>query len=216
MPTRIAVVYYSATGNLFMLASAIAEGAASEGAEVRLRKVRELAAEEVIAANPRWVAHREATADIPEASIDDLEWADGFAFGSPTRFGLPAAPLKLFLDQTGGLWMRKRPARQGRHRVHVVVDEPRWSRGDDPRDQHRALPLGLDRDAARLQRRHRRRDREPLRRELGVTEALRSRRRRAGDGAVAGAAAGSCQRGGRDARNAANSHDRLIVNPSCS
>ena len=107
MPTRIAVVYYSATGNLFMLANAIAEGAASEGADVRLRKVRELAAEEVIAANPRWVAHREATADIPEASIDDLEWADGFAFGSPTRFGLPAAPLKFFLDQTGGLWMRK-------------------------------------------------------------------------------------------------------------
>jgi NAD(P)H dehydrogenase (quinone) len=107
MPTRIAVVYYSATGNLFMLANAIAEGAASEGADVRLRKVRELAAEEVIAANPRWVAHREATANIPEASNDDLEWADGFAFGSPTRFGLPAAPLKFFLDQTGGLWMRK-------------------------------------------------------------------------------------------------------------
>jgi NAD(P)H dehydrogenase (quinone) len=107
MPTRIAVVYYSATGNLFMLASAIAEGAESEGAEVRLRKVRELAAEEVIAANPRWVAHREATAEIAEATLDDLEWADGFAFGSPTRFGLPAAPLKLFLDQTGALWVRK-------------------------------------------------------------------------------------------------------------
>ena len=54
MPTRIAVIYYSATGNLFLLASAIAEGAESEGAEVRLRKVRELAADEVIAANPRW------------------------------------------------------------------------------------------------------------------------------------------------------------------
>ena len=107
MPTRIAVVYYSATGNLFTLATAIAEGASSEGAEVRLRKVRELAAQDVVATNPRWVAHQEATADIPEASLDDLEWADGFAFGSPTRFGLPAAPLKLFLDQTGGLWMRK-------------------------------------------------------------------------------------------------------------
>ena len=107
MGTSIAVIYYSATGNLFMLASAIAEGAASEGAEVRLRKVRELAAEEVIAANPRWVAHREATADIPEATLDDLEWADGYAFGSPTRFGLPSASLKFFLDQTGSLWARK-------------------------------------------------------------------------------------------------------------
>ena len=108
MPTRIAVIYYSATGIVFSLASAIAEGAASEGAEVRLRKVRELAADEVIAANPRWLAHREETAGIPEATLDDVEWADGLALGSPTRFGLPAAPLKFFLDQTGALWMQKK------------------------------------------------------------------------------------------------------------
>ena len=73
---------------------------------MRLRRVAELAPEEAIAANPRWVAHRAATADLPEATLDDLEWADGFAFGSPTRFGLPAAQLKQFLDQTGGLWAR--------------------------------------------------------------------------------------------------------------
>jgi NAD(P)H dehydrogenase (quinone) len=104
MTTRIAVIHYSATGNVYRLAVAVAEGAAVEGAEVRLRQVRELAPEEAIAANPRWVAHRQAVADIAEATLDDLEWADGFAFGSPTRFGLPAAQLKQFLDQTGGLW----------------------------------------------------------------------------------------------------------------
>lgn len=108
VPTRIAVIYYSATGNIFLLAGAIAEGAESEGAEVRLRKVREFASDEVIAANPRWVAHREETANIPEATLDDVEWADGLALGSPTRFGLPAAPLKFFLDQTGALWMQKK------------------------------------------------------------------------------------------------------------
>jgi NAD(P)H dehydrogenase (quinone) len=106
MSPRIAIVHYSATGNLYQLASAIAEGAQEEGAEVRLRKVRELASDDVIAANPRWSAHRDAVASLPEASLDDLEWADGFAFGSPTRFGLPAAPLKLFLDETGSLWGR--------------------------------------------------------------------------------------------------------------
>jgi NAD(P)H dehydrogenase (quinone) len=106
MPTRIAVIHYSATGNVHRLAEAIAEGAASVGAEVRLRKVAELAPEDAIAANPRWVAHRAATADLPEATLDDLEWADGFAFGTPTRFGLPAAQLKQFLDQTGGLWAK--------------------------------------------------------------------------------------------------------------
>ena len=38
--------------------------------------------------------------------MDDLEWADGFAFGSPTRFGGPTAQLKNVLDATGGLWFR--------------------------------------------------------------------------------------------------------------
>ena len=103
---RIAVIHYSATGNVHRLATAVAAGAADAGAEVRLRRVAELAPEQAIAANPRWVAHRAATADLAEATLDDLEWSDGFAFGSPTRFGLPAAQLKQFLDQTGGLWAR--------------------------------------------------------------------------------------------------------------
>ncbi|SFI29117.1 NADPH-dependent FMN reductase [Amycolatopsis regifaucium] len=40
------------------------------------------------------------------ATLDDLDWADGFAAGSPTRFGGPAAQLKSFLDSTGGLWVK--------------------------------------------------------------------------------------------------------------
>jgi NAD(P)H dehydrogenase (quinone) len=106
MSIRIAVIHYSATGTVHRLATAIAEGATDEGADVRVRKVAELAPEQAIAANARWVAHRAATADLPEASMDDLEWADGFALGSPTRFGLPSAQLKQFLDQAGGLWAR--------------------------------------------------------------------------------------------------------------
>lgn len=104
--TKIAVIYYSATGNVHRLAQAIAEGAVDAGAEARVRQVAELAPAEAIAANPAWLAHREATVADPVASLDDLEWADGFAFGSPTRFGLPAAQLKQFLDQTGGLWAK--------------------------------------------------------------------------------------------------------------
>ena len=104
MNVRIAVIHYSATGNVHQLASALAEGAAEAGADVRLRRVREFAAEETIAANPKWMAHRDSVASMPEATLDDLAWADGFAFGSPTRFGLPAAQLKHFLDQTGSLW----------------------------------------------------------------------------------------------------------------
>jgi NAD(P)H dehydrogenase (quinone) len=105
---RIAVIHYSATGNLFRIASAIGDGAREQGAEVRLRRVADLASEDAIGANPRWAAHRDAVAEVPEATLDDLEWADGFALGSPTRFGLPAAPLKHFLDQTGGLWAQRK------------------------------------------------------------------------------------------------------------
>jgi NAD(P)H dehydrogenase (quinone) len=40
------------------------------------------------------------------ASNDDLTWADAVIFGTPTRYGLPAAQLKQFLDATGGLWAK--------------------------------------------------------------------------------------------------------------
>ena len=40
----------------------------------------------------------------------DLEWADGVAFGTPTRFGNVAAQLKQFMDQAGGLWQEGRLA----------------------------------------------------------------------------------------------------------
>ena len=66
--------------------------------------VAELAPAEAIDANDGWRAHADATAAVPVASLDDLRWADGFAFGSPTRYGNVSAQLKQFLDTTGPLW----------------------------------------------------------------------------------------------------------------
>jgi NAD(P)H dehydrogenase (quinone) len=101
---RVAVVYYSATGGTHKLARAAVEAAEGEGAEVRLRKVRELAPEEAIRSNAGWTSHVEETQDVREATLDDLVWADVLLFGAPTRYGLPAAQLKQFFDQTGPLW----------------------------------------------------------------------------------------------------------------
>ncbi|MEU5380008.1 NAD(P)H:quinone oxidoreductase [Streptomyces sp. NPDC059717] len=101
---RVAVIYYSATGSVRKLAEAVAEGAAKDGAEVRLRKVAELAPEAAINSNPTWAENHRDSEHIAEATLDDLEWADAVVFGSPTRFGLPAAQLKQFLDLTGPLW----------------------------------------------------------------------------------------------------------------
>jgi NAD(P)H dehydrogenase (quinone) len=101
---KLAIIYYSATGNVHALAEAVREGAEKAGAEVRLRRVAELAPARAIQSNEAWAAHVEATGDVVEASKDDLTWADAVIFGTPTRYGLPAAQLKQFIDRTGGLW----------------------------------------------------------------------------------------------------------------
>lgn len=110
MTVKVAVIYYSATGSVHALAQAVTEGAASAGAEVRLRRVAELAPDSAIDQNPLWRRHADATAGIADASLEDLAWADAFAFGTPTRFGAPAAQLKQFIDQAGGLWQEGRLA----------------------------------------------------------------------------------------------------------
>jgi NAD(P)H dehydrogenase (quinone) len=66
--------------------------------------VRELASEEASATNQGWATHTRQTQDVPEATLDDLAWADVLLFGTPTRFGLPSAQLKQFIDSTGPLW----------------------------------------------------------------------------------------------------------------
>lgn len=110
MTVKVAVIYYSATGSVHALAQAVAEGAGSAGAEVRLRRVAELAPDSAIDQNPLWRRHTDATASLTRASVEDLAWADAFAFGTPTRFGAPAAQLKQFIDQAGGLWQEGRLA----------------------------------------------------------------------------------------------------------
>jgi NAD(P)H dehydrogenase (quinone) len=105
MGARIAVIYYSASAFVHQLAQAVAAGAQDQGAEVRLRRVPELAPEDVIRENPAWQAHHEhAIREIEEAALEDLQWCNGYAFGTPTRFGNVSAQLKQFIDQTGSLW----------------------------------------------------------------------------------------------------------------
>jgi NAD(P)H dehydrogenase (quinone) len=101
---NVAIIYYSATGTTYKIARAIEEGAKQAGAEVRFLKVKELAPEEAIASNEGWSAHRLETQDVPVATLDDLEWADAIILGSPTRYGMPSAQLKQFIDSTGSLW----------------------------------------------------------------------------------------------------------------
>jgi len=62
---------------------ALAEGAATEGAQVRLRSAQELAPEMLISQNQAWGRHRSEVSAEPTASLDDLECADGIAGRPP-------------------------------------------------------------------------------------------------------------------------------------
>ncbi|MGF1429254.1 NAD(P)H:quinone oxidoreductase [Kitasatospora sp. LaBMicrA B282] len=103
-PVKLAIVYYSATGTITEIAKELHDAAVKAGAEVRLLKAAELAAPSAIESNPAWAANHAATRDVPEASAEDIEWADAVLFGSPTRFGNVSAQLKQFIDRLGGLW----------------------------------------------------------------------------------------------------------------
>ncbi|MEL6185767.1 MAG: NAD(P)H:quinone oxidoreductase [Myxococcota bacterium] len=104
--THVAVIYYSSTGTNAAMAEAVAEGAKEAGADVRVRLVAETAPPAAIAANDAWQKFVDAHAGEPRATPADLEWADAIVFGTPTRFGNPAAQLKAFIDTLGGLWFQ--------------------------------------------------------------------------------------------------------------
>jgi NAD(P)H dehydrogenase (quinone) len=108
MPTNILVVYYSTYGHVFQMAQAVADGARGvNGADVRLRRVAELAeAKQKLSAQEGYRKAQELQKDVPEATHDDLRWADGICWGTPTRYGNMAAQMKQFIDSTGSLWMK--------------------------------------------------------------------------------------------------------------
>ena len=165
MTVNIAVVYYSATGNVYALAEAMADGAQSEGAQVRLRRVAELAAASAIAADP--------ALDRPPSAGFDVR-----PRGQPRR---PALGARAGLRHPG-------PVRQHRLSAQAVPRHLRRPVGGGPtsrQDLHRlrqrpvstrrpgvhpagplqlGLPHGRDPRAARIHRRRRvRRGRQPLR-----------------------------------------------------
>ena len=108
MPTNVLIVYYSSYGHLYKMAQAVEAGARSvPDTDVRLRRVAELeSAGKHMSAQPAYVAAQEAQKDVVIATNDDLRWADGVCFGTPTRYGNMAAQMKQFIDGTGGLWQK--------------------------------------------------------------------------------------------------------------
>jgi NAD(P)H dehydrogenase (quinone) len=95
MATRVLVIYYSVGGHVAALARAIMSGVESvRNTEARLRRFPDDTRPADGAAEP----------GIDEATLDDLRWADGIAWGTPTRYGTMATPMKRFLDGMMDVW----------------------------------------------------------------------------------------------------------------
>ncbi|MCT8989479.1 NAD(P)H:quinone oxidoreductase [Chelativorans sp. SCAU2101] len=98
---KILVLYYSSWGHMEAMAKAAAEGAREAGADVTVKRVPELVPDDV-AKNAGYKLDQEA----PIADPMELAEYDGFVFGISTRYGMMAAQMKNFLDQTGPLWAK--------------------------------------------------------------------------------------------------------------
>ena len=98
--TKILVLYYSRYGHVAQLATAIAEGARSvPETEVVIKRVPDLTPDEE-------TERHGSASTVPVASAEELGDYDAILFGTPTRFGNMAAPMRSYLDRTGGLWVK--------------------------------------------------------------------------------------------------------------
>lgn len=104
---KILIVYYSTFGNTYKMANLIAEGVKESGGEPIIRRCPELIPDQIINSRPDMQAGRDIQKDVPVITIDDFKSADGYAFGTPTRFGNVSAQLKNVIDQLGPLWIQK-------------------------------------------------------------------------------------------------------------
>jgi len=104
---NVLIAFYSRNGSTEALAQAIAEGARSEGADVRLRRAREIVGEDVMSKAPGWKENaRRMNQQYEAPCAADAEWADAILFGTPTRFGNVSFELKAYVDSLGGLWFQ--------------------------------------------------------------------------------------------------------------
>lgn len=97
---EILILYYSRNGSTAELARHICRGVESvAGAQATLRTVP------AVSADSERVPAPVPASGPPYATLEDLKRCDGLILGSPTRFGVMAAPLKYFLDSTSSLWL---------------------------------------------------------------------------------------------------------------
>src|SRR5512145_531039 len=104
---NVLIVYYSTYGNVYRMATLVAEGVKEiPGVQPVVRTVPELIPQNVIDSRPDMKAGRDKQKGVPLVTHDDFREAGAIAFGTPTRFGNVSAQLKNQIDQLTSLWLK--------------------------------------------------------------------------------------------------------------
>jgi hypothetical protein len=102
---KVAVVYYGAADlRGCRLALAVAEGAWDAGAEVRVRRVEQLTPPAGAHSDLEWAEVLREAEEVPEASAEDLTWADVVLFGTSIRDGALRAQLGRLIHTVLPVW----------------------------------------------------------------------------------------------------------------
>ena len=103
---NIYIVFYSIKGRIYKLAEAVAEGAQSvDGASVKIFRAAGLTSTpNQVDDKSESMKSRQLFAHIPVIAARELAKADAIIFGTPTKLGMMAAPMRNLLDQTYPLW----------------------------------------------------------------------------------------------------------------
>jgi multimeric flavodoxin WrbA len=138
---KVAVIYYGAADlGGCRLALAVAEGAWDAGAEVRVRRVERLALPAGAQSSPEWEELLRETEEVPEASAEDLNWADAVIFGTTVCDDAVRAQLGKLIHAILPVW--------GGAAMPLGTPHPTGERADDQERSPATEPAGMPTAAA--------------------------------------------------------------------
>ncbi len=103
---KIAIVFHSVCGNDHLVAKKFCDELQRLGAGASLYRVHDPSWKEMPDLSSAVRDNLRAMRALPEATPQALLDADLVIMGSPTYFGNVSAPMKTFMDSTGGLWVK--------------------------------------------------------------------------------------------------------------
>ncbi len=103
---KVVIVFHSVTGNGHLLARKFRDELQQPGTEVALLRVPDPLWKEMPDLSSVARDNLRAMRDLPEATSQALTDAELIIMGAPTYFGNVSAPMKAFMDSTGGLWVK--------------------------------------------------------------------------------------------------------------